>query len=105
MIQPLRNSAYYHIYTRGNNRADLFREERNYRYFLSLYHRHIAPVAETYAYCLLRNHFHLLIRTRDSTPKTPSQAFSNLFNAYAVRSTTSTGAPTPCFSGHSGVSK
>jgi REP element-mobilizing transposase RayT len=82
-MEPLRNGAYYHFYTRGNNRADLFREERNYYYFLGLYRWHIAPVAETYTYCLLRNHLHLLIRTRDSSPKTPSRAFSNLFNAYA----------------------
>ena len=35
-----------------------FIEERNYRYFLGLYARYIEPVADTYAYCLLRNHFH-----------------------------------------------
>lgn len=60
--------------------------ERNYRYFLQLYARHIEPVAETLAYCLLPNHFHLLIRVREpQSPQAvaPSQAFSNWFNAYA----------------------
>ena len=56
--------AYYHIYNRGNNRENLLIEKRNYLYFLSLYAKHIEPVAATYAYCLLRNHFHLLIRVR-----------------------------------------
>lgn len=88
---PLDHGEYYHIYNRGNNREDLFREERNYRYFLQLYTEHIEPMAETYAYCLMRNHFHLLVRIRDlpedltGFPKpvrSPSQAFSNLFNAY-----------------------
>lgn len=82
-MQPLRNGAYYHIYTRGNNRASLFREARNYPYFLDLYRQHILPIAETYAYCLLGNHFHLLVRTHDITAKPPSKAFSYLFNACA----------------------
>ena len=83
MHEPLRHGAYYRIYTRGNNRIDLFREARNYPYFLGLYHTHMYPVVETYAYCLLKNHFHLLVRVRDQTAKLPSKSFSNLLNAYA----------------------
>jgi REP element-mobilizing transposase RayT len=82
---PLQHDTIYHIYNRGNDGADLFIEERNYRYFLQLYIRHVHPVVETYAYCLLRNHFHLLIKVKseNEVPKPPSQTFSNLFNAYA----------------------
>jgi putative transposase len=69
----------YHIYNRGVNGETLFKAERNYAYFLNLYCRHIQPVAETLAFCLLPNHFHLLVRVK----KPASQAFSNLFNAYA----------------------
>jgi hypothetical protein len=53
------------IYNRGNNGENLFREQRNYPYFLKLYAKHIEPIAETYAYCLLRNHFHLLVKIKD----------------------------------------
>jgi len=75
---------FYHIYNRGNNREDLFIEEKNYHYFISLLTKHITPVAEIYAYCLLKNHFHLLIRIKENQIKNnPSQAFSNFFNAYA----------------------
>jgi len=83
-IIPLRRGACYHIYNRGNNRENLFVEARNYTYFLDLYVRHIEPIAETYAYCLMKNHFHLLVRIKDSdgVPE-PSRCFSNLFNAYA----------------------
>lgn len=63
-IQPLRFGQTYHIYNRGNNRENLFVEPRNYPYFLNLYAKHILPIAETYAYCLLPNHFHFAIRTR-----------------------------------------
>lgn len=60
----LQYGQYYHIYNRGNNQENLFREERNYRYFLKLYASYIEPIADTYAYCLLRNHFHLLVRIK-----------------------------------------
>jgi len=62
----LQYGVYYHIYNRGVNRENIFREERNYPYFLKLYARYIEPVAETYVYCLLRNHFHALVRIRDA---------------------------------------
>jgi REP element-mobilizing transposase RayT len=89
--KPLQEGCFYHIFNRGNNRENIFLEPRNYEYFLHLYARHIEPVAATYAYCLLHNHFHLLVRINPSTPdhrigysgKPPAQAFSNFFNAYA----------------------
>ena len=34
---PLQLGKYYHIYNRGNNREDLFIDERNYHYFMRLY--------------------------------------------------------------------
>jgi REP element-mobilizing transposase RayT len=99
---PLLPGMYYHIYNRGNNQENLFLEKRNYPYFLSLYAKHIEPIADTYAYCLLRNHFHFSVRikteeeiqtsrvleTREVSEVSkkkfnPSQSFSNLFNAYA----------------------
>lgn len=61
---PLEYGKSYHIYNRGNNRENLFVEERNYRYFLGLYTKHIRPVADTFAYCLLRNHFHVAVRIK-----------------------------------------
>jgi REP element-mobilizing transposase RayT len=55
---------FYHIYYRGNNRENIFIEERNYANFMRLSERFIGSIAQTYAYCLLRNHFHLLIRIK-----------------------------------------
>ena len=100
-LTSLLPGRYYHIYNRGNNRENLFIEERNYPYFLRLYAQHIAPVADTYAYCLLRNHFHLMVRvktasdlhrveadaaeaiTDETIPALASRAFQSLFIAYA----------------------
>lgn len=88
---PLVYETYYHIYNRGNNGENIFKQERNYRHFLKLYGKHIGPVAETFAYCLLPNHFHGLVRIKSkaeivaqtSQDLRPSQQFSNFFNAYA----------------------
>jgi REP element-mobilizing transposase RayT len=83
--RPLRHDAIYHTHNRGNNGQALFVEGRNYHYFLQLYARHVHPAVETYAYCLLPNHFHLLTRVKPQheLAKAPSQVFANGFNAYA----------------------
>jgi len=62
---PLQPGVFYHIYNRGTNREDIFIEGRNYDYFMQLYIKYIEPVVETYAYCLLKNHFHLLVRVKE----------------------------------------
>lgn len=87
-ITPLENGKYQHIYIRGINSDILFKENDNYNYFLKLYATHIDPIAETYAWCLMKNHFHFLIRIKEvdeiatAIKIQPSQSFSNLFNAY-----------------------
>ena len=82
-LPQLEPGKYYHIYNRGNNGENLFIEERNYRYFLTLYAKYIEPIAATYAYCLLRNHFHLLVQIKSDLPAPVSNQFAKLFNAYA----------------------
>lgn len=92
----------YHIYNHAIADELLFREESNYSFFISRYNRYISPVAETYGWCLMPNHFHLLVRLRCAddlqglidlqgfacarTKKSPehyaTQQFSNFFNSY-----------------------
>lgn len=80
---PLENECFYHIYNRGNNGEDIFKEVENYRYFLKLLTQYILPVADVYSYCLLKNHFHFLVKIKDFENIQVEQNFSNLFNAYA----------------------
>jgi len=54
----------FHIFNRGINKQPVFFEEKNYYYFLEQYGRFVHPFVETFAYCLLGNHFHLLVRVR-----------------------------------------
>ena len=60
-MQKLEFGKYYHIYNRGINSCDLFVENENYEHFLRLYEKYINPIVDTYAWVLMKNHFHLLV--------------------------------------------
>lgn len=101
-LQP---GKYYHILNRGNNSETLFKSPENNLLFLELYAKYMHPVVDTIAYCLMSNHFHLVIRTKETkdiltmtelkmfennkrnliTDKKPtaSQQFAHLFISYA----------------------
>lgn len=91
--QALLRDQFYHIYNHAVDGLNLFRCEADYHRFLRLYAKHIEPIAETFAFCLLPNHLHCLVHTKApheqrlpagaTAPHEPSQHFSNLFNAYA----------------------
>lgn len=100
--------ATYHVYNRANGSERLFLSEENYRFFLQKYKEYISPVADTFCYCLMPNHFHFLIKIKseeelrkinlakdlqgfknleglraDEFEKQIAKQFSNFFNAYA----------------------
>ena len=50
-----------------NNSCNIFREADNYEHFLGLYDKYISPVADTFAWVLMPNHFHLLVRIKEET--------------------------------------
>lgn len=92
-LEPIVFGKTYHIYNCGINGCDLFRENENYEYFLRLYDKHISPVADTFAWVLMKNHFHLLVRIKEEDVLNLEglenlrglklyQPFSNFFNAY-----------------------
>jgi len=60
-LLPERN---YHIYNRSNNKEPLFKSDANRLYFLTKYKSYISPFCKTFAYCLLKNHFHILIQIK-----------------------------------------
>ena len=96
---PLEAGEIYHIYNRGINGCNLFYEERNYAFFLQKYAKYVSPVMDTLAYCLLKNHFHLLVRIKSEEERTqlrekpspkgkyitlsPSRQLAHCFNSYA----------------------
>ncbi|MFD2246822.1 hypothetical protein [Pontibacter ruber] len=92
----LEPGKYYHLYTRGNNKETLFRQHDNYHYFLQLYRKHVTPYTDTFAYCLLPNHVHFLVRIKEedalrkksivddsNTLVSVQRQLGHLLNAYA----------------------
>lgn len=83
------SGQYYHVYNRGNNREDIFIEGRNYIYFLEKMKKYLLPAVDIYAYCLLKNHFHIVLRIKDENelPEKIKEKlylpFSHLFNSYS----------------------
>ncbi|MCW3808007.1 hypothetical protein [Plebeiibacterium marinum] len=52
----------YHIYNQGNNRQKIFFTRENYLFFLDKIHKHILPYCDVLAWCLMPNHFHLMVK-------------------------------------------
>lgn len=61
----LEYSKYYHIYNRGINGCNLFKENENYEHFLHLYEKYVPKVADTFAWVLMKNHFHFLVKIKN----------------------------------------
>jgi putative transposase len=62
-LRPIEDGLIYHVVNRGNNRQDVFRKTGDFAAFLNALRdlKQRKPFA-LYGYCLLNNHFHLLIR-------------------------------------------
>lgn len=88
---------YYHIYNRGIDRKAIFKQNENYEFFLTRIEKYLSPVLDLYAYCLLKNHFHLLVRIKDmpcftelsnttepDITNTISHSFQKMFQSYAM---------------------
>ena len=63
--QKLLPSNSYHLFSRAVGDEKIFREEKNYNYFLKKLGDHSKEVADVYTYSLLPNHFHLVVHIKD----------------------------------------
>lgn len=77
---------YYHIYNRANNQDLLFYQEKNYYYFLNKYERYLSEHLDTFAYCLLPNHFHFMVRVKAkySTNKNINREIAEQFRRFFI---------------------
>ena len=60
-------AGFHHVINRGSNRGAVFKQEADYETFLKI----VCKAAKAYKvivhdYCLMSNHYHLLIETRSS---------------------------------------
>lgn len=102
---------YYHIYNRGVNKRKIFLDAEDYRYFEWLLERTLSPTQQKdrkgraykwlsesidlNAYCLMPNHFHLLVYQREA--RVVSQLMSTVATAYTLYFNTKYGRRGPLF--------
>ena len=56
---------FYHIYNKVVSEAILFQSDNDYTDFMIRYAKYLRGYFDTYAYCLIPNHFHFLVRVKN----------------------------------------
>ncbi|HRQ37929.1 MAG TPA: transposase [Chloroflexota bacterium] len=87
-LPPFVPGHYYHIYNRGAHRLSIFREPENYLFILRLLKQYLQELDLTIiVYCLMPNHYHLLIRQNGelAAGKLPQLIFNSYSKAYNKR--------------------
>ncbi len=54
----------FHVYNHANGFENIYKTEENYRFYLEKMGKYLPQVVDTLAYCLLPNHFHLLLQVK-----------------------------------------
>ncbi len=72
---------YYHVYNKAVTDNQLFIEEKNYHFFLTKIKKYLLDCVDVLAYCLMPNHYHLLIQVK--TIELP-KAMQQLALSYSV---------------------
>jgi len=62
--QKLESDCFYHIYNRAVGEEVLFIDQLDYEFFLKKYAEYLNPYFDTYAYCLIPNHFHYIVKVK-----------------------------------------
>lgn len=91
-------NSFYHVYNRGVNKQTIFRHADDYRVFLQLLKRHLSKETsfdksgreyknyydeiDLVAFCLMSNHFHLLIFQSD--PDAMTKLLRSIGTAYTM---------------------
>jgi REP element-mobilizing transposase RayT len=85
MARPLRveyAGALYHVRNRGNRRERVFRRQADYELFLDRLGRFAEEFdVDVLSYCLMPNHFHVFLRTRQANL---SRFVQSLLTSYTV---------------------
>lgn len=76
--------AFYHIFNRGINRQVIYFKRDNYLFFLEKIRKHLLTHIDLIAYCLMPNHFHLLVYSKpEIIPEEFSKNLRIMLSSYA----------------------
>lgn len=99
--EPFEPENWYNVFNHVRGNDKLFETNSDYKIFLELVLKYIKPVAEIYAYCLMPNHFHFLVRFKEvEIPKSfkkkdvsdyLSHQWGNVQNTYSKKKNYRTG--------------
>jgi REP element-mobilizing transposase RayT len=80
---PIETGCTYHIFNRGNNYQDVFFRDEDYYLFLEKLKLYLNKCCSVYAFALMANHYHLLLRVNDDLDKSVfSQQFLKFILSY-----------------------
>ena len=86
MGRPLRieyPGAHYHVTSRGNERKDVFKSQKDREQFLSYLESAVSRYeAVIHAYCLMSNHYHLLLETPSGNLSKIMQHINGAYTSY-----------------------
>ncbi|NOQ13382.1 MAG: transposase [Methyloprofundus sp.] len=69
------SGEFYHLFNRANSQTDqLFYQARNYHYFLQQWTHYLNDIFEVWAYCLIPNHYHFLVKLKSCSYKLAIEA-------------------------------
>jgi REP element-mobilizing transposase RayT len=75
---------YYHVYNRAAGMDKLFFNKENYKHFLRRYSYYLGDKLRTYAFCLLPNHFHMLVSPMVNDSELIIEHFRKFFISYSM---------------------
>jgi REP element-mobilizing transposase RayT len=95
MARPLRiefPGALYHVTSRGDNKCTIFSSNKDREKFLSIYSEICTRLQwVTYAWCLMGNHFHLVVETPEPNLSEGMQVLNGTYTQYVNRVHSRTG--------------
>ena len=96
MSRPLRieyENAFYHVMNRGRGRENTFLNDDDFKYFLyCIEQASLRFNIEVHSYCLMTNHYHLLIKTPDANLGRAMKHINGLYTQYFNRKHNTDGA-------------
>jgi putative transposase len=86
MVRPLRieyPNAWYHITSRGNQRINIFEDDKDRQRFLQVLEASVEVFnVEVHCYILMSNHFHFLLKTPEANLSRFMQRFNTAYITY-----------------------
>ncbi len=60
--QRFQEAKVYHVFARANGKEKMFISDNDYDLFIERMHKYIIPIADIYAFSLIPNHYHLMVK-------------------------------------------